>query len=101
MQRKNRVKSGFSQRSRMDILACLLKNSRDSSRKTRLIYRCNLSLSQFKKYESCLLEIGLLEKNQSEGRIVYYKTTEQGRITFVLEKRGDKWFLVQGHHSAP
>ena len=27
--------------------------------------------------------------------------TEQGRITFVLEKRGDKWLMVQGHHSAP
>jgi len=28
-------------------------------------------------------------------------TTGQGRMTFVLEKRGDKWLILQLHHSVP
>jgi len=29
------------------------------------------------------------------------ETIEQGRVTFVLDKRGDKWLILQLHHSVP
>jgi ketosteroid isomerase-like protein len=29
------------------------------------------------------------------------ETTKQGRLTFVLEKRGDQWLILQVHHSVP
>jgi predicted transcriptional regulator len=77
---KHKKKSaGFSQRSRIDIIACILKHAKDVSRKTRLIYGCNLSLSQFNKYALCLIESGLLDKNQLEG-IEFYETTDKGLI---------------------
>jgi len=60
-------------------MACILRNSNVSSRKTRVIYRCNLSLSQFKKYVDCLIEGGLLKKRVEENGVEVYSTTEKGR----------------------
>ena len=71
-------KTGFSQRSRIDIIVCILENSNSSSRKTRLIYRCNLSLSQFNFYAECLIRGGLLRKFE-ENRKKIYETTEKGK----------------------
>jgi len=86
-------KVGFSQRGRVDIIACILENSNSSSRKTRLIYRCNLSLSQFNFYAECLIQGGLLKKFEKNGKGIY-ETTEKGKafikdyakISEVLEK---------------
>jgi predicted transcriptional regulator len=93
LQEKLKIKAGFSQRSRVDIMACVLENSNSSSRKTRLIYRCNLSLSQFNMYADCLIEAELLEKHEREG-IEIFETTKKGKdflrdyekIRNVLEK---------------
>lgn len=71
--------SGFSRRSRMDIMACILENSNESSRKTRLIYRCNLSLLQFNLYKNCLAEIGLLKASKREDGVEIFETTEKGK----------------------
>jgi predicted transcriptional regulator len=71
-------KVGFSQRSRVDIIACILGNSNSSSRKTRLIYRCNLSLSQFNFYAECLIQGNLLRKYEKNGK-GFYETTEKGK----------------------
>ena len=87
-------KRRFLQRSRVDIIACILSNSNDTSRKTRLIYRCNLSLSQFNMYADCLIEGGLLDKHTAESGAVIYETTARGksflkdysRIREVLDK---------------
>ena len=73
------TKQHFTQRSRLEIAVCLLTNSYDSSRKTRLIYRCNLSVSQFNKYSEYLIEGELLRKKiETKGIEVYY-TTEKGK----------------------
>jgi predicted transcriptional regulator len=86
-------KIGFSKRSRVDIIACILGNSNSSSRKTRLIYRCNLSLSQFNFYAECLMQGNLLKKHEENGKEIY-EITEKGKafmkdyanIKEVLEK---------------
>lgn len=89
-----REKRRFLQRSRVDIIACILRNSNDTSRKTRLIYKCNLSLSQFNMYADCLIEGGLLERYATEGGAEIYETSargksflkDYGRIKKVLDK---------------
>ena len=87
-------KRRFLQRSRVDIIACILKNSNATSRKTRLIYKCNLSLSQFNMYASCLIEGGLLKHYKAETGAEIYETSargnsflkDYGRIKKVLDK---------------
>ena len=86
----------FIQRSRLDIIACILSNAENGSRKTRLIYQCNLSVSQFNKYATSLLDGALLETQVSGNRIVTYYTTLKGKdflkdyqkIRTVLETMG-------------
>ncbi|MEM2464987.1 MAG: winged helix-turn-helix domain-containing protein, partial [Candidatus Bathyarchaeia archaeon] len=58
MPNKNELQ--FQQRSRIDIIACILECSNKSARKTKLIYKCNLSFSQFNLYKNCLVKTGLL-----------------------------------------
>ena len=72
-------KARFSQRSRIDIIACILKRSNHGSRKTRLIYKCNLSMAQFKRYAECLIEGGLLTKYSGESGAEIYETSEKGK----------------------
>ena len=89
-------KRRFIQRSRLDIIACILSNAENGSRKTRLIYQCNLSVSQFNKYATSLLEGALLETRTSGNKIVTYYTTHKGKeflqdyqqIHLVLETMG-------------
>lgn len=89
-------KRRFIQRSRLDIIACILSNAENGSRKTRLIYQCNLSVSQFNKYAMSLLEGALLETRTSGNNIVTYYTTHKGteflqdyqKIHLVLETMG-------------
>jgi len=76
---KKKGKRRFHQRSRIDIMACILENSNEGSRKTRLIYRCNLSLAQFKLYRDCLIEVGLLRVSKLEDGTEIYQTTDKGR----------------------
>ena len=89
-------KRRFIQRSRLDIIACILSKAENGSRKTRLIYQCNLSVSQFNKYAMSLLEGALLETRTSGNNIVTYYTTHKGKeflqdyqkIHLVLETMG-------------
>jgi len=75
-------------------MACILESSNESSRKTRLIYRCNLSLAQFNLYKDYLVEAGLLKVSTREDGAEIFETTEKGkeflrdykRIKSVLDK---------------
>jgi len=60
-------------------MACILENATGGSRKTRLIYRCNLSLTQFNLYEDCLVEARLLTASTREDGVEIFQTTEKGR----------------------
>jgi len=87
----------FLQRSRFDIMACILENSNASSRKTRLIYKCNLSLSQFNFYRGYLLKAGFLKASKRKDGAEIFETTEKGeeflkgyrKISRILQS-GDK-----------
>ena len=76
---KDEKNRGFLQRSRIDIIACILSNSNGSSRKTRLIYKCNLSLSQFGAYVDRLTEGGLLKRYVNDKGKEIYETAEKGK----------------------
>lgn len=72
-------KPRFHQRSRVDIIVCILENSNNGSRKTRLIYECNLSVSQFNRYRDRLVEAGLLKTLRGEDGKKLLETTDKGR----------------------
>jgi len=79
MKKQTESKFHFEHRSRMDIIACILENSNDRSRKTRIIYGCNLSLSQFNIYKDYMVETGLLETSRLEEGGEIFETTEKGK----------------------
>jgi len=60
-------------------MACILENSNETSRKTRLIYRCNLSLSQFNLYKDCLVDAGLLRVSTRQDGVEIFETTKKGK----------------------
>jgi predicted transcriptional regulator len=74
----------FTNRSRMDIAACLLTKAAERTRKTRLIYGCNLSVGQFKVYARFLIRKGLLRRERGRDAKVYFVTTEKG-LEFIAE----------------
>jgi len=94
---KTRSKIGFSQRSRLDIMACILKNSNESSRKTRLIYGCNLNLRVFNLYRKYLVSGGFLKVSRREDGVEIFDTTVKGKefitdyknIERILKSAGD------------
>jgi predicted transcriptional regulator len=78
-------------RSRIEIMANILSETRSSPgglRKTRLMYRCNLSFRQLKIYVKLLQEKGFLSvtvlscenknANGKNGKVEVYKITEDG-----------------------
>lgn len=79
--------SRFHQRGRMDIMACILRHSMGHSRKTNLIYKCNLGSNQFKAYLDLLLRTELLRRYEEKGgRVESYETTQKGKA-FLKEYR--------------
>jgi predicted transcriptional regulator len=57
---QNRRRSGNNHRGRLDIIADILEASYDGTRKTYLMYRCNMSFRQLKLYLDFLLGKDLL-----------------------------------------
>ena len=60
-------------RSDLDIIANILNEAREGAKKTRIMYRCNLSHRQLQAYLKLLLSMGLLA-----SRSDLYKTTAKG-----------------------
>ena len=78
----NRRDKRASPRSRMDIMASILKEAKDPSRKTRIMYRCNLSFRQLRVYLEMLIGEGFLKVipiRQSEKVAEAFQITEKGR----------------------
>ena len=59
-------------RSTFDIIAEILKTSKDGAKKTRIMYSCGLSYKFVQKYLTLLLDTGLLKMGSS------YHTTDKG-----------------------
>jgi predicted transcriptional regulator len=61
-------------RSDIDIMANILGEARGASRKTRIMYRCNLSHRQLEVYLKLLLGMGFLVSSSD-----FFETTGKGR----------------------
>lgn len=71
-----------SPRSRLDIMAGILRETTKPSRKTRIMYKCNLSFRQLKVYLKLLVEEGFLKANpvrESEVVAEAFQITEKGK----------------------
>ncbi|MGQ9531059.1 MAG: winged helix-turn-helix domain-containing protein [Candidatus Bathycorpusculaceae bacterium] len=79
VQSKKRISN--SHRCQLDVIADILEASQERTRKTYLMYRCNMSFKQLKQYLEILLSTGLLcivaEKIGSNPG--FFKITEKGK----------------------
>jgi len=73
--------SSSRKRSAIDIMASILSEARKGTRKTRIMYRCNLSHRQLQVYLKFLLDMKLLMSISEEGdsKTNFYETTTKGR----------------------
>jgi predicted transcriptional regulator len=67
-------------RSDIDIMANILSEANTGTKKTRIMYRCNLSHSQLQIYLQVLRNMGFLASHsKKEGaKLNYFKTTSKG-----------------------
>jgi predicted transcriptional regulator len=66
-------------RSDIDIIADILVETKDETRRTRIMYKCNLSHRQLGIYLNLVLEIGLLKSHlNEETNTRYYEITSKG-----------------------
>ncbi len=71
-----------SHRSQIDIVADVLRETVGGTKKTHIMYSCNLSFRQLQTYLDLLLERGLLKKvsQEEKGRDPkFFKTTSKGQ----------------------
>jgi len=69
-------------RSQIDIIADILDAAVGSTRKTHIMYRCNLSFKQLETYLGLLLDRGLLRTFSKEEKTSYarfFKITDKGQ----------------------
>ena len=68
-------------RSQMDIMASILNEAVKGTKKTRIMYRCNLSHRQLQRYLKLLLGMELLRSvsKKESGKTYYFKTSAKGR----------------------
>lgn len=74
---KEEWKDTHKRRDRLYIMAQILEITKDSSLKTQIMYKANLSFSQLSEYLSLLIEMNLLETVVNQDRTVY-RTTRKG-----------------------
>ena len=66
-------------RNTFDIMADILTEAKENTRKTRIMYKCNLSHRQLEIYLNLLLEIGFLQYHSNkENNAKYYEITSRG-----------------------
>jgi predicted transcriptional regulator len=86
-------------RGRIDIIANILHEACKGAKKTRIMYRCNLSFRQMKVYLNFLLERELLEVRsiiQENSKAEVYVVTKEGKeflknynkLKEILRKKG-------------
>ncbi len=73
--------SSSRKRSDIDIIASILGEAREGARKTRIMYRCNLSHRQLQVYLKFLLDMKLLMliSEERESKTNFYQATTKGR----------------------
>ncbi len=75
-------------RSRVDIIANILRVSDGGAKKTHIMYKCNLSFRQLHAYLDLLIDRKLLKKiTQKSRRQELYEATSKGRAFLQAYKR--------------
>lgn len=71
----------FRNRSKMSLIANILRVSGKTITRTHLMYRANLSHRMLNIYVAYLINQGLLEEvpHLNKGRLTYYRTTKRGQ----------------------
>jgi predicted transcriptional regulator len=80
VQGKLRSSRWVRKRSDLDIMASILKEAHKGARKTRVMYRCNLSHRQLQVYLKLLLGMGFLvvQSDKDSGELDLFRTTAKG-----------------------
>ena len=73
-----RAKIVGKRRSKMRIIADILRHAQRSAKKTHIMYECNLSFNQLKRYLNFLRKRALIRRKIENGSIIY-KTTDNGK----------------------
>jgi len=86
----------FAHRGRLEIMSAILSmcNANSNTRKTRIMYKSNLSYSQLQRYLAFLVSMGLLEK-ENVGGTEFFKLTKKGD-DFLKEYQQIKRLLAVG-----
>jgi len=83
-------------RSRIDIMANVLRAALGGAKKTHIMYKCNLSFRQLQVYLDLLVDRGLLRKVSRSGKsddANLFETTKKGRA-FLSAYRNIKVLLI-------
>jgi predicted transcriptional regulator len=77
---RSEVNSSVRKRSDIDIMANILDAAKNGTKKTRIMYMCNLSYSQLQVYLQILCEMSLLapQSKENEKKQNYFKTELKG-----------------------
>lgn len=83
---------GGMRRSKLRIVADILKHAQAPTKKTHIMYECNLSFDQLKRYLALLKNRALIRRKTDSGSVVYQTTRdghdflkEYSRITRLLQ----------------
>ena len=85
----------FGRRDRLEIIADILKITRDGQSKTRILYGGNLSFLQLTEYLDFMIKKGLLEVKMDNKRRIY-RTSNRGFK--YLESYGEIFSLFTKKH---
>jgi predicted transcriptional regulator len=83
-------------RSKVDIIADILEAAVGGTKKTHIMYGCNLSFEQLRTYLNLLLDRGLLRTNVENGQSgdpTFFQTTTKGH-TFLKAHRNLRAILT-------
>ena len=84
------TREAFSRRGRLEIIYEILSLCNGGlTKRTHIMYKCNLSFQQLKKYLELLNLLGLLEKRKVAGKVLY-QIMEKGREFLKDYQRLDK-----------
>ena len=73
------METDFVKRGRLEIVYEILSVCRRPSKKTNILYRCNLSYEQLLKYLSYLISHDLLGSFEKERAGIFFQVTDKGR----------------------
>lgn len=87
----------FNNRSRIEIMASILRKARRATKKTHIMNQCNLSFRQLQRYLRSMRTRGLLKREDNGSQTVFEITgkgqkflTRYSRIALLLGRRRPK-----------